>query len=225
MVRRLERTRVLPLATLDASVARQVGETLVEAGLPCIEIAFRHAGAAEAISSSAARVEGLLVGAGTVLTPEQARAAADAGAAFAVAPGLNEEVVDRCRGAWAAVLPRRRHANRDRPRAPTWLATLKAFPISRSADRAFLRAVAATYPDVRFIPTGGVDASTLRRYLACRTCSRAAAAGLPTSGRAGAGVRRARAARTAKPWRWRRERARAATAPTPADGISSRSAR
>ena len=92
VVHRLERIRVVPLATLDASVARRVGETLVEAGLPCIEIAFRAPGAVEAIRE-AARVEGLLVGAGTVLRPEQARAAADAGAAFAVAPGLSEEVV------------------------------------------------------------------------------------------------------------------------------------
>ena len=86
-VRRLERIRVVPLATLDPTIARRVGETLVEAGLPCVEIALRAPGAIEAIRA-AAQVEGLLVGAGTVLGPEQARAAADAGAAFAVAPGI-----------------------------------------------------------------------------------------------------------------------------------------
>lgn len=164
VVQRLERIRVVPLATLDASVARQVGETLVEAGLPCIEIAFRAPGAVEAMRE-AARVKGLLVGAGTVLRPEQARAAADAGAAFAVAPGLSEEVV---RASAAAGLPffpgvatptEIEHARR------LGLRVLKLFPANLLGGPAFLRAVAGTYPDVRFIPTGGVDSSTLAEYL------------------------------------------------------------
>ena len=66
-------------------------------------------------------------------------------------------------GAGTAVLPRRRDANRDRPRAPTGARTLKAFPISTLGGVSFLRAVSATYPDVRFIPTGGVDASNAAR--------------------------------------------------------------
>jgi 2-dehydro-3-deoxyphosphogluconate aldolase / (4S)-4-hydroxy-2-oxoglutarate aldolase len=165
VVRRLEQIRVVPLATLDASVARRVGETLVEAGLPCIEIAFRAPGAVEAIRE-AARVEGLLVGAGTVLTPEQARAAADAGAAFAVAPGLSEEVVAASAAAGLPFFPgvatptEIEHARR------LGLRVLKLFPANLLGGPGFLRAVAATYPDVRFIPTGGVDASTLGEYLA-----------------------------------------------------------
>lgn len=165
VVRRLERIRVVPLATLDAGVARRVGETLVEAGLPCIEIAFRAPGAVEAIRE-AARVEGLLVGAGTVLRPEQARAAADAGAAFAVAPGLSEEVVAASAAAGLPFFPgvatptEIEHAHR------LGLRVLKLFPANLLGGPGFLRAVAATYPDVRFIPTGGVDASTLGEYLA-----------------------------------------------------------
>ncbi len=165
VVRRLERIRVVPLATLDASVARRVGETLVEAGLPCIEIAFRAPGAVEAIRE-AARVEGLLVGAGTVLRPEQARAAADAGAAFAVAPGLSEEVVAASAAAGLPFFPgvatptEIEHARR------LGLRVLKLFPANLLGGPGFLRAVAATYPDVRFIPTGGVDPSTLGDYLA-----------------------------------------------------------
>ena len=165
MVRRLERIRIVPLATLDASVARRVGETLVESGLPCIEIAFRAPGAVEAIRE-AARVEGLLVGAGTVLRPEQARAAADAGAAFAVAPGLSEEVVAASAAAGLPFFPgvatptEIEHARR------LGLRVLKLFPANLLGGPGFLRAVAAAYPDVRFIPTGGVDASTLAEYLA-----------------------------------------------------------
>lgn len=165
VVRRLERIRVVPLATLEASAARQVGETLVGAGLPCIEIAFRAPDAVEAIRE-ASRVEGLLVGAGTVLRAEQARAAADAGAAFAVAPGLSEDVVDASSAAGLPFIPgvatptEIEHARR------LGLRVLKLFPANLLGGPAFLRAVAATYPDVRFIPTGGVDASTLGQYLA-----------------------------------------------------------
>jgi 2-dehydro-3-deoxyphosphogluconate aldolase/(4S)-4-hydroxy-2-oxoglutarate aldolase len=165
VVQRLERIRVVPLATLDASVARKIGETLVEAGLPCIEIAFRARGAVDAIRE-AAKVEGLLVGAGTILGPEQARAAADAGAAFAVAPGLSEEVVGASAAAGLPFFPgvatptEIEHARR------LGLRVLKLFPANLLGGPRFLRAVAATYPDVRFIPTGGIDASTLGVYLA-----------------------------------------------------------
>jgi 2-dehydro-3-deoxyphosphogluconate aldolase / (4S)-4-hydroxy-2-oxoglutarate aldolase len=164
-VRRLERIRVVPLATLDPTIARRVGETLVEAGLPCVEIALRAPGAIEAIRA-AAQVEGLLVGAGTVLGPEQARAAADAGAAFAVAPGLSEDVVSASAAAGLPFFPgvatptEIEHARR------LGLRVLKLFPANLLGGPGFLRAVAATYPDVRFIPTGGIDASTLGQYLA-----------------------------------------------------------
>jgi 2-dehydro-3-deoxyphosphogluconate aldolase / (4S)-4-hydroxy-2-oxoglutarate aldolase len=113
-----------------------------------------------------ARIGGLLVGAGTVLTPEQARAAAAAGAAFAVAPGLNEEIVDCCRQLGlpffhgVATPTEIDHARR------LGLRVVKVFPIATLGGAAFLRAISATYPDVRFIPTGGVDAGTLRTYLA-----------------------------------------------------------
>ena len=165
VVHRLAELRVLPLATLDAGIAEDVGHALVRGGLPCLEITFRAVGAAEAIGR-ARRVDGLLVGAGTVLTPEQAHAAADAGAAFAVAPGLNEEVVDCCRELGLPFFPGVATPTEiDRARR-LGLRTLKAFPISTLGGVSFLRAVSATYPDVRFIPTGGVDDSTLREYLA-----------------------------------------------------------
>ena len=165
VVRRLAELRILPLATLDAELVEDVGHALVQAGLPCIEITFRAAGAAEAISR-ARRVDGLLVGAGTVLTPEQAHAAAEAGAAFAVAPGLNEDIVDCCRELGLPFVPGVATPTEiDRARR-LGLRTLKAFPIAALGGVAFLRAVSATYPDIRFIPTGGVSAANLREYLA-----------------------------------------------------------
>lgn len=165
VMRRLAELRVMPVATLGADLAEDVGRALVDGGLPCLEITFRAAGAAEAIAR-ARRVDGLLVGAGTILAPEQAREAAAAGAAFAVAPGLNEAVVDCCGELGLPFFPGVATPTEiDRARR-LGLRTLKAFPIAALGGPAFLRAVGATYPDVGFIPTGGIDASKLRDYLA-----------------------------------------------------------
>lgn len=165
VVRRLAELRILPLATLQPEIAEDVGRTLAGAGLPCIEITFRAPRAAEAIVR-ARRVDGLLVGAGTVLSPEQARAASDAGAAFAVAPGLNEELVDCCRELGLPFFPGVATPTEIERARRLGLRTLKAFPISTLGGVSFLRAVSATYPDVRFIPTGGVSSSNLQDYLA-----------------------------------------------------------
>ena len=132
VVRRLERIRVVPLATLDASVARRVGETLVEAGLPCIEIAFRAPGAVEAIRE-AARVEGLLVGAGTVLRPEQATSCRRCRRGVCRGAWIERGSGCRQRCCWAAVLPRRGNADRDRARSSTWVARAQA--VSRQSAR------------------------------------------------------------------------------------------
>ncbi len=89
----LERALVLPVVALeDAETTEALCRALLDGGIACIEITFRTAAAAEAIAR-AVRVDGMLVGAGTVLTPGQAGVAADAGAAFAVAPGIDEEVL------------------------------------------------------------------------------------------------------------------------------------
>lgn len=108
----------------------------------------------------------MLVGAGTVLSPEQARAAFEAGAQFALAPGTSGEVVDCCRELGLPFFPgvatpteieRARRLGRH---------TVKVFPIAQLGGVGFLRAVSATYPDVRFIPTGGIGPDSLADYLA-----------------------------------------------------------
>jgi 2-dehydro-3-deoxyphosphogluconate aldolase/(4S)-4-hydroxy-2-oxoglutarate aldolase len=162
---RLSQLRVLPVATVSAERAEQVGRVLVTAGLPCIEIAFRTDDAATAIER-ARRVEGLLVGAGTVRTREQARAAAAAGAAFAVAPALNEEVVECCRELDLPFFPGVATPTEIDRAVQLGVRTLKVFPVAAVGGVGFLRAVSATYPECRFIPTGGVDEANLRDYLA-----------------------------------------------------------
>lgn len=162
----LARVRVLPVTTVDdADQAEAVCRALVAGGIPCIEIAFRTTAALEAIRR-ASQVDGLLVGAGTVLSPEQAEAALAAGASFAVAPGTNEDVVAACRELDLPFFPGVATPSEIERARQLGLRTLKVFPAEQLGGPAFLRAVTATYPDVRFLPTGGIGPDNLRDYLA-----------------------------------------------------------
>ncbi len=162
----LERSRVLPVVAVDdAAIVDDLCAALLEGGIDCIEITFRTDAAAAAIER-AAEIDGMLVGAGTVLTVEQAQSAARAGASFAVAPGTDDEVVRACAEAGLPFFPgiatpsELSHAQR------LGCSTVKVFPASTLGGPAFLRAVSATFPEARFIPTGGVDIDSLAAYLA-----------------------------------------------------------
>jgi 2-dehydro-3-deoxyphosphogluconate aldolase/(4S)-4-hydroxy-2-oxoglutarate aldolase len=158
--------RIIPVATLDdPATASAVASALLEGGISCIEIAFRRPGAAEALR--AAREAGdILVGAGTVLSIEQANAAQQAGADFAVAPGTNEGVVSHCMEIGLPFFPGVATPTEiDRTRE-LGLKVVKLFPAAQVGGPSFLRAVSATYPDVGFIPTGGITVENLRDYLA-----------------------------------------------------------
>lgn len=166
VVRRLEALRVLPVATLeDADQAERVARALVAGGLPCLEVAFRSTGSAAALRR-AREVDGLLVGAGTILSVEQADAASEAGAHFAVAPGTNEAVVERCRELGLPFFPGVATPSEIERARALGLRTLKVFPAATVGGAAFLRSVSATYPDVRFLPTGGIGPENASEYLA-----------------------------------------------------------
>ena len=165
VVAALARARVLPVVAIDdASVVADLCAALLSGGVSCIEITFRTSAAEEAIAA-AADVDGMLVGAGTVLTTDQAHSAAAAGAVFAVAPGSDDDVADACRRLGLPLFPG--------IATPTELAravrfgqsVVKVFPAAQLGGPAFLRAIAATFPQVRFIPTGGVDEESLGSYL------------------------------------------------------------
>lgn len=164
IVRCLAALRLLPVATIEPASAQAVGRTLVDAGLPCLEIAFRTPNAAEAIRR-ASEVNGLLVGAGTIQRPEQAEEAANAGAAFAVAPGLSEDVVECCRNLGLPFFPGVATPTEVERARRLGLRTLKVFPVTSLGGPGFVRALSAVYPDTRFIPTGGIDLATLADYL------------------------------------------------------------
>jgi 2-dehydro-3-deoxyphosphogluconate aldolase/(4S)-4-hydroxy-2-oxoglutarate aldolase len=162
----LAAARVLPVVAVDdPSVVADLCASLLLGGISCLEITFRTSAAEEAIAA-AAEIDGMLVGAGTVLSPEQARAAAGAGAAFAVAPGSDDEVIAACDELALPFFPgiatpsELGHASR------LGRTVVKVFPASQLGGPGFLRAVSATFPQARFIPTGGVDADSLASYLA-----------------------------------------------------------
>ena len=166
MLGALERGRVLPVVAVDdASIVGDLCESLLLGGISCIEITFRTR-AAEAAIATAAQVDGMLVGAGTVLSPAQARAAAAAGATFAVAPGTDDEVVAACDELALPFFPGVATPSEVGHALRLGCTTLKVFPAAQLGGPGFLRAVSATFPQARFIPTGGVDADSLGSYLA-----------------------------------------------------------
>jgi len=159
-------TRVIPvLSAASADEAERVCRALLAGGLTTVEITFRTDAAAEAIRRVAA-LDGLTVGAGTVLSVEQLHAAVDAGATFAVAPATNPEVIEAANRAGITFIPGAATPSEiDRARS-LGCDVVKIFPASIVGGPPFLRSVSAVFPDVRFIPTGGVTADNLADYLA-----------------------------------------------------------
>ncbi|HEY5100100.1 MAG TPA: bifunctional 4-hydroxy-2-oxoglutarate aldolase/2-dehydro-3-deoxy-phosphogluconate aldolase [Gaiellaceae bacterium] len=158
--------RVVPVLTADnADDAVRACEAILAGGLSSVEITFRTDAAVEAIRR-ASQLDGLIVGAGTVLSESQLAAAVDAGAQFAVAPSTNEAVVRAAHQFGIEVVPGAATPTEiDRARA-LGCHVVKIFPASTLGGPAFIKAVAAVFPDVEFVPTGGVNPENLGDYLA-----------------------------------------------------------
>ena len=161
----LARVKVLPVLTVfDVRTVEATCHALMDGGVSCVEITYRTTCAEEAIAR-ASRIPGLIVGAGTVLDAGQARAAAQAGARFAVAPGLSEPVVAAAHEIGLPFFPGvATPSELDRARG-LGCRVVKVFPVSSLGGPAFLRSVAAPYPGMRFIPTGGINDRTIGQYL------------------------------------------------------------
>ena len=162
---RLGRDRVVAVLSVpDAETAEAACRALARGGLGCAEITFRTEAAAEAIAR-VSQIDDFVVGAGTVLTAEQARRAHDAGAAFAVAPGTDEAVIDACRELGLPFVPGAATATEIGRARSLGCQVVKLFPASLLGGPPFVAAMSAVYPDVRFMPTGGVGPSSFRSYL------------------------------------------------------------
>ncbi|WP_432519197.1 bifunctional 4-hydroxy-2-oxoglutarate aldolase/2-dehydro-3-deoxy-phosphogluconate aldolase [Kineococcus sp. SYSU DK006] len=162
---RVTAARLVPVVVLDdAAAAGPLADALVAGGLPVAEVTFRTPAAADAVRAMADH-GGVLVGAGTVLTPAQVDRAVAAGAAFVVSPGLDRAVVERCREHGVAVLPGAVTATEVQAALALGLSTVKFFPAATSGGPAAVRALSAPFADVRFVPTGGIGPDDLGRWL------------------------------------------------------------
>lgn len=162
----LSEYRLVPVITLhDAAQADPLADALVAGGLPIAEVTFRTDDAAGSIQAMAKRGD-ILVGAGTVLTPEQVDEARDAGAAFIVSPGLNPVVVQRCLDIGMPVCPGVATPSDIEAAMGMGLSVVKFFPAEAFGGLAMLKAIAAPYGAMRFMPTGGIGPSHIVDYLA-----------------------------------------------------------
>ena len=159
--------RILPVVVLeDASGAEPLATALLEGGLRAIEVTFRTDAAAAAIAGITKYTEEMLVGAGTVLTAEQADRAVEAGARFVVTPGFGPAVVRRCQELGVPVFPGVATATEIQMALDAGLSTVKFFPAEQLGGVAMVKALAAPFRSVRFIPTGGVNPGNIASYLA-----------------------------------------------------------
>ena len=165
----IEAIGIVPVIQIgDASLAQPLAEALISGGVPCAEITFRTEQAADAIRRIAGAYPEVLVGAGTVLTPEQADRALDAGARFAVSPGLNARVVEHCLNIGLPIAPGCATPSDVERALELGLDCVKFFPAEQAGGVAYIQALAAPYSGVRFMPTGGVSPDNLAPYLKCK---------------------------------------------------------
>ncbi len=158
---------IIPVVVLDdAKDAKALAGALMEGGLPCAEVTFRTAAAEESIRIMSEAYPDMLVGAGTILTVEQADRAIAAGAKFIVSPGLNPEVVKHCIEKGVPITPGVQTPTEIEMALSLGLDTVKFFPAEPAGGLKMIKAVAAPYVNVTFMPTGGISASNVREYLA-----------------------------------------------------------
>ncbi|SFK36570.1 2-dehydro-3-deoxyphosphogluconate aldolase / (4S)-4-hydroxy-2-oxoglutarate aldolase [Amycolatopsis sacchari] len=163
----LDLSPVMPVVVLDeVADAVPVARALLAGGIRVIELTLRTPVALAAIERVAAEVPEIVVGAGTVTTPEQAKQAADAGAKFLVTPGCTDRVLEAVVGTGLPFLPGAGTVSEAMRLAEQGLTALKFFPAEPSGGVPFLKAIAGPLPGLRFCPTGGITPETAPAYLA-----------------------------------------------------------
>ncbi|HAS7805784.1 TPA: bifunctional 4-hydroxy-2-oxoglutarate aldolase/2-dehydro-3-deoxy-phosphogluconate aldolase, partial [Vibrio cholerae] len=166
---RLRAIKIVPVIAInDVAHALPLAKVLVENGLPCAEVTFRTAAAAESIRIMRKAYPDLLIGAGTVLTTAQVDEAIAAGADFIVSPGLNPTTVKYCQQRNIAIIPGVNNPSLVEQAMEMGLRTLKFFPAEPSGGIAMLKALSAVYP-VSFMPTGGINPNNAQEYLALKS--------------------------------------------------------
>ncbi|TGN49647.1 bifunctional 4-hydroxy-2-oxoglutarate aldolase/2-dehydro-3-deoxy-phosphogluconate aldolase [Paracoccus liaowanqingii] len=156
---------VIPVIVIrDAAHAADLARALIAGGLPVLEVTLRSDAALDAIRAMSA-VEGGHVGAGTVLTPDDAKRAKDAGATFAVSPGLTDRLITACADLELALLPGTVTASEVMRALDAGFDMLKFFPAEAVGGAPALKSLAGPLPKVSFCPTGGVTPQNANSYL------------------------------------------------------------
>ena len=166
VLKAIEHMKLVPVVVLeDKNNAIPLGEALLGAGLPIVEVTFRTAEAAKSISILRKEFPEMLIGAGTVLKIEQVKAAVDAGSKFIVTPGFNPTIVDYCIAKNRIIIP-----GINNPSLIEWglergLDLFKFFPAVLSGGISMLNAFHGPYPTVKFMPTGGINEKNMIKFL------------------------------------------------------------
>lgn len=162
----IENSGIIPVVVLDdAAKAVPLAKALLAGGINICEITFRTAAACEAIRQIALNVPEMIVGAGTVLTKEQLKAATDAGAKFIVSPGSDLEVIRYAKELGVYMLPGAVTPTEVMQLIKEDIKVIKFFPAENYGGLKTIKALSAPFPNIKFVPTGGVSLSNLTTYL------------------------------------------------------------
>jgi 2-dehydro-3-deoxyphosphogluconate aldolase/(4S)-4-hydroxy-2-oxoglutarate aldolase len=165
----LASARIVPVVVIDdAAHARELAAALADGGIRAAEVTLRTPAGLDAMAAMAEN-GALTVGAGTVLTPDQVSACAGAGARFIVSPGFDPDVVARAQELGLGVLPGVATATEVQRALGAGLSELKLFPADRLGGLAMIESLTGPFPDIRFMPSGGVSAANAVEYLAHRS--------------------------------------------------------
>ena len=157
---------IIPVIKIEnEEAAADLAEALVKGGLPCVEITFRTKTAAKSINRITASHPQVLVGAGTILSIDQAEQAVEAGARFLVSPGFNPRLVDWCLEQGVPVIPGFATPSEAMQALERGLAVLKFFPAEAMGGIPFIEAISPALPGARYVPTGGINARNMAAWL------------------------------------------------------------
>jgi 2-dehydro-3-deoxyphosphogluconate aldolase/(4S)-4-hydroxy-2-oxoglutarate aldolase len=166
ILERIGELGIVPVVKIEkAEDALPLGRALMDGDLPIAEITFRTSAAEESIKILTKELPKLLVGAGTVLTVEQAKKAVSAGAKFIVSPGFNPKVVDYCVENSIPVTPGINNPTQIEMALERGIEVVKFFPAEASGGLPLLESMSAPYSGIKFIPTGGINLNNLTSYL------------------------------------------------------------
>ncbi|MFX0039734.1 MAG: bifunctional 4-hydroxy-2-oxoglutarate aldolase/2-dehydro-3-deoxy-phosphogluconate aldolase [Promethearchaeota archaeon] len=166
IIKKIYESKIVPVIVIEnPENIITLGKTLLEVGLPIAEITFRTEAAERALSILKDALPNMIVGAGTVLTIDQVKAAINSNTDFIITPGFNPRIVDYCLENKILIIP-----GVNTPTMVEWaldrgLKVLKFFPANVSGGIEMLKSLAGPYPEIRFIPTGGINSENLIEYL------------------------------------------------------------